>query len=80
MAVEASRRRSRWKHGGYCDQGREAKIGHPAAIDHRNNSIHSPRHAMCVPHLIAITAELAAKFRALRTRNKLQLAGEGARG
>ena len=79
VIVDASRRWGRWKHRGYCDQGRKAEIGHQAAIDHQNNSIYTPRHAMCMPHLIAITAELTAKFRLLRRRNKLQLAGEGAR-
>jgi hypothetical protein len=79
VIVDASRRWGRWKHRGYCDQGRKAEIGHQAAIDHQNNSIHSPRHAMCMPHLIAITGGMSTKFQLLRRRNKLQLAGEGAR-
>jgi hypothetical protein len=35
LGFGASRCRSRRKHGGYGDQGRKAKIGHPSAIDHQ---------------------------------------------
>ena len=80
MAVEASRRRGRWKHGGYGDQGRKAKIGNPSAIDHQKHSNSNPRHAKRGSHLMPITAELVLKFRALRLRNEQRLAGEGGRG